>query len=300
MITEKYISKKAAEHGFSAAYCCSPQEADGMPENVRSLVLLLRAYYPQNGLVDAFYQAKQASYTAAAQMCLEISKETGVQTYGLSNHKLKPIATQRIGLARGLNTLNYHPEFGSKFCMELIGFSDDIDHETMAGEKAALSCGSCERCMKACPGGAITKDGFVKEKCIRFYMMNGKPMPEHLRQYIGAKDGSYAIIGCDICQRVCPGNARREENRQEMDANAFTLEELLDCSAETRERFGNLYGHNYDIRNRIISQALLAAGNSGDEKYLPLIEPYLQSKSAAVQEHAAWAVEKIKNLQNNY
>jgi len=300
VITEKYINKKAAGHGFSAAYCCLPHEADGVPQNVKSLVLLLRAYHPQNGLVDAFYQAKQASYTAAAQMCLEISKETGIQTFGLSNHKLKPIATQRLGLARGLNTLNYHPEFGSKFCMELIGFSDDIENETWPRERAVLSCASCERCVKACPGGAITKNGFIKENCIRFYMMNGKPIPEHLRPFIGVKKGSYAIIGCDICQRVCPGNAQQEEKRLQMDAEAFKLEEMLRCSPETRERFGKLYGYNYDIRNRIISQALLAAGNSGKEKYLPLIEPYLQSKSAVVQEHAAWAVEKIKNLQNNY
>jgi len=299
VITKKYISSLAAEAGFSAACFCLPEASDEAPEEVKSFVLLIKSYRPQDGLVDAFYMAKNDSYRAV-QKLMALLGQQGVKTWLLSNLKLKPIATRSVGLARGLNTINYHGEFGSKFCMELIGLDIIPEGETENPEKTSLSCADCKRCMKACPGGAITPEGFVKENCIRFYMMSGKPMPEHLRPYIGAKGGSYAVIGCDICQRVCPGNEKMERMREKSDQSAFALEELLACSSETLARFGELYGRNYAIRNRIIAQALLAAGNSGNMAYLPQIEALTASPSPLVREHAQWAAKRMKELQKFY
>ena len=298
MITREYISKKAADKGFSAAYCCAPLPEDRAPEGVKTFILLLRAYQAQDGLVDAFYPASNAAYHAAHALAEEIKQECETQTWVLSNLHLKPICTRAPGFARGLNTLNYRKEYGSKFCLEMIGLSEAVSDEEKA-DSYVLPCETCRRCMQACPGGAISPDGFVKEKCIRFYMLNGKPMPEHLRPYIGAEQGSYAVLGCDICQRVCPGNAQTEAMR-DTGKYEFTLEELLQCTPETLQRFGEIYGRNYAVRNRIIAQALLAAGNSGDLKYLPYIEVLRASASPAVQEHAAWAAENIKKIQNNY
>lgn len=293
MITKEYISKLAAEMGFAAACFCLPTAADNAPEKVKSLVLLLRSYVPKDGLVDAFYIAKNESYRAAQELMKALEAQQ-INACLLSNLKLKPIATQGAGLARGLNTLNCHGAFGSKFCMELIGLDVIPEGEAKNAQRAELSCGECKRCLKACPGGAITEGGFIKEKCIRFYMMGGQPMPENLRAYVGVKGGSYAIIGCDLCQRVCPGNKVMEERRLSID-DAFTLEEMLCPTAEMLERFGALYGRNYAIRNRIIAQALLAAGNSGDPKYLPRIQELKDSPSPLVREYAAWAEEKMKN-----
>ena len=76
--------------------------------------------------------------------------------------------------------------------------------------------------------------------------------------------------------------------------------ELLECSRETLDRFGDMYGRNYAIRNRIIAQALLAAGNSGDLQYLPIIQQLKASPSPLVSEHAAWAEEKMTKLAKNY
>lgn len=298
MITKEYISHLAAEMGFTAACFCLPEIADEAPEGVKSFVLLLRSYAPKEGLVDAFYVAKNESYREAQALMAELEQQ-GIKTWLLSNLRLKPIATRAVGLARGFNTINYHGDFGSKFCMELIGLDVIPKGESKPPKKAQLSCAACQRCIKACPGGAITEAGFIKERCIRFYMMSGKPMPEELRPYIGVKGGSYAIIGCDLCQRVCPGNMAMEDKRKPAE-NDFTLEEMLDPAAETLERFGALYGRNYAIRNRIIAQALLAAGNSGDIKYLPKILQLQESPSPLVREHAQWAEKRMKNLQKIY
>ncbi|MBR5231910.1 MAG: epoxyqueuosine reductase [Clostridia bacterium] len=226
-------------------------------------------------------------------------EEMGIRTWVLSNLRLKDIAS-RCGLRQGLNTLHYHRALGSKFCMELIGLDVVPAGENETPEQATLSCESCKRCMSACPGGAITANGFVKEKCIRFYMIGGKSMPLHLRNFVGGSGGSYAMIGCDVCQRVCPANQNIEKLRGMEKETDFTLEELLLCSDETLERFGEMYGRNYAVRNRVIAQALLAAGNSGNEAYLPLIVAYKDSASPIVREYAAWAEEKMKNLQKIY
>lgn len=106
------------------------------------------------------------------------------------------------------------------------------------------------------------------------------------------------VIGCDICQRVCPYNALPERERQ--DTDEFTLAELLACAPDTMERFATLYGRNYAIRNRVIAQALLAAANSGDTAFLPQIMALENSPSPAVAEHARWAATKLKDLQNLY
>ncbi len=298
MITKAYVSKLAAEAGFSAACFCLPEIADEAPENVKGFVLLLKSYVPQDGAVDAFYVAKNESYKAA-QLLIKRLEGEGVSAILLSNLKLKPIATHSATLVRGKNTLNYHAVFGSKFCMELLGLEVVPEGDVPPEKPAELSCDTCGRCMKVCPGGAITKDGFIKENCIRFYMMSGKPMPEHLRVYVGTQGGSYAAIGCDICQRVCPGNRRMEAMRG-TDEAGFSIMELLECSKETLERFGTMYGRNYAIRNRIIAQALLAAGNSGDSQYLPLIRQLKASPSPIVSEHAAWAEEKMTKLPKIY
>lgn len=292
-LTYSDISRYAAEAQFSAAYCFAPMPGDGAPEHIRTLVLLVRTYTPGGLLVDRFYPASNAAFHAARAMAERIAEENGIEALPLSNLKLKPMCRRHAAFGTGINTLNYLPDIGSRFCLELVGLSAEVAQErAIPYDHSQLSCGDCRRCQRACPGGAITEKGFEKERCIRFYMLSGKPMPVHLRKYIGGEAGARAIVGCDICQRVCPANARMEERRTAEDD--FTLEELLLCDAGTLADFAARYGKNYAIRNRIIAQALLAAGNTGAPGYLEIITALTQSSSALVAEHARWAREMIE------
>ena len=162
----------AAEMGFAAACFCLPCAEDKAPDEVKCLVLLLKNYTPQDDLTDAFYIAKNDSFAAMKNLTEQL-KSAGMKTWMLSNLHLKSIAS-RCGLRQGRNTLHYHGAFGSKFCLELIGLDifPDGDDEM---PPATLPCKTCRRCMDACPGGAITENGFVKENCIRFYMIGESP-----------------------------------------------------------------------------------------------------------------------------
>ena len=292
-LTQRDISRFAAELGFSAAYCCAPLPRDGAPENVKTLAILTRAYAPGGRLMDRFYPASNAAYHAAEALARRITAECGVEAVHLPHVRMKPICRRHPAFGTGRNTLNYLPGVGSRFCMDLIGLAARIPPaDDPPYDGALLPCGECRRCMQACPTGAITETGFVREKCLRHHMTSGKPMPMDMRPLIDSERGTRAILGCDICQRVCPANAESEKRRTQEDE--MTLSELLTCDGETMERFAALYGKNYAIRNRILAQAILAAAKSGDTSYLPKIEALRGSASAAVAEHAAWAAEILK------
>ena len=268
---------------------------DHAPEEIKTLILLAKQYTPGGKLVDAFYPASNAAYHVAARMAKQISETWDVSAYQLNMLRIKPICARLPYFGKGKNTLNYLPQIGSRFCMELLGLNVLVNQEE---EKARyperqLPCAVCGKCMQACPNGAITEQGFIKERCIRFHMLNGKAMPEALRQYIGAENGTMGIVGCDICQRVCPANAEIEKTRT--DADAFPLRDLLICNPETMKRFALLYGKNYAIRNRILAQAVLAALHAEQAELLPSISALCSSASPVVAEHAAWVAEKMKN-----
>ena len=292
MLTQHQLSIMAAEHGFSAASCCAPLPEDGAPQEVRALLLLARFYIPGGRLVDAFYPASNAAYHEAKALTEEISGRFGVKALQLPQVRLKPLCARLPAFARGMNTLSSLPGQGSRFCLELLGISEPVEIDEELPAQAALPCAACRRCRDACPTGAITETGFVRERCIRHHMLSGKPMPEEMRPYIGTKTA--AIVGCDLCQRACPANAQIEAQRQEEDR--FTLDELLVCDDETMREFARLYGSNYAIRNRVLAQAALAAGNTGEEKYRPALERLADSASPTVAEHARWALRKLDEM----
>lgn len=292
-ITCAQIKRYAAEYGFSAAYCFPPEAEDRAPEGIQTLVLLAREYTPGGRLTDRFYPASNAAYHEAKRMAERISDETGVKAERLSELKMKPMCRRHPAFGTGKNTLNYLPGIGSRFCMELIGLCAPVESEECAAyDGLSLDCGTCDRCERVCPGGAISAEGFAKERCIRYYMMSGRVMPDELRGHVGLRKGACGIIGCDLCQRVCPANAKKETQRTEDDD--FTLAELLDCDRETLARFAALYGKNYAVKNRIIAQALLTAANNGRAEYLERIRRLEDNPSALVAEYARWARKKLE------
>lgn len=289
----------AAEEGFSAAYCCTPAAEDRAGESVKTLMLLVKTYAPGGKLVDAFYPASNAAYHAAQKLAERLAAEMGAAFARLDHVLLKPICARLPAFAQGINTIDYLPGAGSRFCMELIGTDAEIAAETRAETPALhMQCLSCRRCMAACPTGALSESGFARDKCLRNYMLGGKAIPEGYRGYIGTENGTMGIVGCDICQRVCPFNAKAEKAR--CDQDAFTLMELLDCAPETLERFAAWYGRNYAIRNRIVAQAVLAAANMRDGSLLERVRALRESPSPIVREHAAWACDKFEELENKY
>lgn len=159
-------------------------------------------------------------------------------------------------------------------------------------------CGSCRRCMDACPTGALSERGLDHARCLRSHMLQGPPVPDELRRAMGGR-----LLGCEECLRACPRNAGAVGAA--LDA-PDELRRVLDISRALDERtradymrdFGALLGWNMAIPNRVLAQAVLVAANLGMHELAPLIAPLAKSNSAAVKEHAIWALERLEGINN--
>lgn len=182
----------------------------------------------------------------------------------------------------------------------------DASDASMVNGKLAMvnGCGSCTRCLTACPTNAFPAPGVLDaQRCISYLTIEQKgSIPEHLRPYLGNW-----VFGCDICQDVCPYVRRFSQPSVSPLAAAFRpldsaaaanaaaplLSELLRLdAARFRARFGRTPLARAKRRG-LLRNACVAAGNSGDAALLPLLRILEDDEEPLVREHASWAVGKI-------
>lgn len=177
-------------------------------------------------------------------------------------------------------------------------------HDTSGG--VGLLCGTCTRCMEACPTRAITRPGLVDAAlCISYQTIENKGViPRELRPLIGGH-----IYGCDVCLDVCPWNRFAQSGRQILlsqryDVAELTLREIL---AMTREDFAQVFARTPIKRLKwrgILRNACVVAGNLEAEprlaaagevaEVLPLLIALAAHGEAVVRVHAVWAVHRLR------
>ncbi len=233
--------------------------------------------------IHPYYYASQQGYEAAKALAAEL-KEEGV--YLRDDILLKPIFARLPGLSRGRNTLSVLNGYGSRFHVQTFVTEKRLPatHHLLEAPQPP-HCGECRRCMEACPTCAITEEGFCREKCIRHWQLSGKVVPEAIRPHMKG-----SLVGCDVCQAACPHNPPVEK----MGVADISLPLLLTDVKSACETLKPRIGANLAILNRVLAQACLLAGNSGDASLLPLLTPLMAHPSPAVKEHASWAVARLK------
>ena len=151
-------------------------------------------------------------------------------------------------------------------------------------------CGSCTRCLDACPTNAFPAPYQMDAtQCIAYLTIELRgAIPEELRPGMGRQ-----VFGCDICQDVCPWNRN---------APATTLPELqprpelvnpdLEWLAKLSvEEFREMFRGSPVKRAKLGGlrrNVVIAMANSGDENFLPLLQQLCHDKDAVVAEHARW------------
>lgn len=252
-----------------------------------SVLLALMPYTaakrPSEGAwIHPYYDVSQQAYMAA----VAIARETEGATLR-DDIRVKPIFARLPAFTQGRNTLSYTKEYGSRFHVQILTVTPPIpatDHLTE--EPHGLHCGDCHACEAACPTNALEGGVFHRERCLRNWMFSGQIVPEAVREQMGNR-----LIGCDVCQLVCPHNAVPVT----ADASALSLQELLSSPKAAAQSLRSRIGANLAIPNRVLSQSCILAGCSGDKTLLPLVEALRNHPSPVVAEHAAWAAEKLNN-----
>jgi len=200
---------------------------------------------------------------------------------------------QRAGLGWiGKNTLLINSDIGSYvFLGEILTDAPlDFDEPFVPDH-----CGTCERCIDACPTGAIVGPREVDSRlCISYLTIELRgPIPRQLRPLIGNR-----VFGCDICQEVCPWNNEAPMTTEErflprVDIVGPKLVQLMDVD---EDEFSKRYGDTPMSRGKrrgLLRNVAVALGNWGDPVALPALERGLNDDDELVRGHSAWSLGRL-------
>lgn len=199
----------------------------------------------------------------------------------------KPLAN-RAGIGwQGKHTNLVSRTHGSWLFLGAILTTADLPPD----EQEADHCGSCTRCMSACPTNAFPAAYQIDaRRCLAYLSIEYRG---HIAEEFRAAMGN-RIFGCDDCLAVCPWNKFAEASRETKYSTASAtaapmLSEILALDdAQFRKRFAGTPVKRTG-RDRILRNALIAAGNAQDEQHLPAIRALLRDASPLVRAMAVWA-----------
>ena len=198
---------------------------------------------------------------------------------------------QRAGIGWiGKNTCLINPKQGSYFLLSEIL----LDLALQADEPFVTDhCGTCTRCITACPTQCILPDRTLDaRRCISYLTIELKDdIPTELRPLIGDW-----VFGCDICQMVCPWNRFAVEGDP-----AFDIKEpppsLTEELGITSQEFNGRFKHTPIKRAKrrgYLRNVAVALGNTAGWHALPVLNQAMEDPEPLVREHAKWALEEIK------
>jgi epoxyqueuosine reductase len=195
----------------------------------------------------------------------------------------------------GKNTCILNQKMGSWLFLGVILTSLELTADLPAADR----CGTCTRCLDACPTGAfVAPYQLDSNKCISYLTIEKRgAIPEEMRDGMGRH-----VFGCDICQDVCPWNRKAPATEApEFQAREGLVNPALEWLAEMkaeefRERF-----RGSPIRRTKLSglrrNAVIAMGNSGRQEFVQALEILRVDEDPVVAEAAGWALGKLRRVQ---
>jgi len=191
----------------------------------------------------------------------------------------------------GKNTCILNQKIGSWLFLGVILTSIELTPDLPAPDR----CGTCTRCIDACPTDAfIGPYQLDSNRCISYLTIEKRGgIPENLREGMGRH-----VFGCDICQDVCPWNRKAQATTHpEFQPREGFVNPALDWLAEmTAEDFQQTFRGSPIRRAKrggLRRNAVVAMGNSGDRRFVPLLEKFATDEDSVVAEHAKWAARKL-------
>ena len=223
-----------------------------------------------------------------------------------------PLVERALATAAGLgwtgkNTCLIHPQLGSYGFLAVLVTSLEI----MRGAPGPASgiwepssiyqplpdrCGSCRRCLDACPTGAlIAPYQMDARRCIAYLTIEHRgEIDENLHEAMGRQ-----IFGCDICQDVCPWNRKAPIGTDpELESRPELVNPALERLAQLEEAdFERLFNGSpvrrtgfWGLRRNLA----IAMGNSGLKRFIPRLEQWAASEEDGLRAAAKWALDRMR------
>jgi epoxyqueuosine reductase len=195
---------------------------------------------------------------------------------------------------QGKNTCIINQEMGSWLFLGVILTSLELTPDMPAPDR----CGSCTRCLDACPTNAfISPYKLDATRCISYLTIEKRGgIAEELRAGMGNH-----VFGCDICQDVCPWNREAAESHAAgLQSRSDLVNPALEWLAEmSPEEFRTTFKGSPIKRAKysgLQRNAAIAMGNSGDRKFIPQLERMSQEEDATVADAALWALRQFQKV----
>jgi epoxyqueuosine reductase len=194
------------------------------------------------------------------------------------------------------NTCLINQAMGSWFFLGELLLSLDLEPD----QPPPSRCGSCTRCIEACPTQAIVSTGLVEgpawaldsRLCISYFTIELRGVaPVQARQAIGRH-----VFGCDICQDVCPWNRRAPTTQEPAFAAAHFAPPLEKLAALSEDEFRDMFRSSPIPRSRysgFLRNVAIAMGNARQERFRAPLERLAASADAVVAEPARWGLERL-------
>ena len=191
---------------------------------------------------------------------------------------------------QGKHTNLIDPEAGSWFFVGEILTDLDLAVEPLS---ATDRCGTCTRCLEACPTGAFPEPYVLdSRRCISYLTIEHRgPIPVEVRPSLGNW-----VFGCDVCQEVCPWNADPAPGDPELEPRGGRTD-LAELMRLTPEEFRRRFAGTAIRRtgwSRFLRNVAVALGNSGDSRAIGPLTDALAIPDPLIHEHVVWALAQLR------
>jgi epoxyqueuosine reductase len=296
------------EMGWLAANCDRRAGPQALWPDVRSVVMAGMSYSPDADPLAALKKRSHAAISVYAQgadyhgvikgrlksVAADLARRTGAGVKVFVD--TAPVMEKPLAQAAGLGWQGKHTNLVSRECGSWLFLGAIFTVAPLTPDAPEVNhCGSCSRCLAACPTQAFPAPYRLDaRRCISYLTIEHKgQIPHEFRRALGNR-----IYGCDDCLAVCPWNKFAEAAREmkfrpgEAAANPPLAELLGLDDAAFRARFKGSPIKRIG-RDRFVRNVLAAAGNSGAPALLEGVAALLEDASPLVRGMAVWAARRL-------
>ena len=232
----------------------------------------------------------------------EVTRSVSYKSHSLWYVDTGPILERDMAQRAGIGFVGKHTNLISRKLGNWFFISEILTTIPLPADSPEKNrCGTCQKCLTACPTQAISKPFELDaRRCISYLTIELKEsIPIELRPLVGNR-----IFGCDDCLAVCPWNRFAREGSI---MKPFALDDPTDVDLETwaqidpvtfKERFRGTPFFRTKWRG-LMRNICVALGNIGTAKNIPTLTRLATNENALVSEHALWAIKQIQNREND-